>query len=327
MFPRFLFLLGALGLIAPACSDDAGDDDSSVTDDDDDDDGPGDDDDTSWDNPYEPPPDLAPLWGGTDISEAEECIQFALPAFALSVVQWPESLVQEYGSATCPQVEQSGPFDEHLTVYTGGCDAGGWAFEGSFSVLDTDAVSFHIFTYVADHFYVRPTDNAHEPDEVQDDEFFFHGMLTWSYTMEPAFGTLGVGLGMLDTDDPETAVLQEGFEAHLAEGTQASDPAWNHLYFKGWTETRLDADVNVEVNQDLYVSSAGYYTFSSSIIEIMSNADECLAEPLSGHWAINGLETIQFAPDGDTICDGRVPIYVNTGASGTPHDYYEEDIW
>lgn len=327
MVPRHLFLLSVLALIAPACSDDDGDDDSAVTDDDDDT-GAGDDDDTSWENPYEPPPDLAPMWEGASISEAEVCLTYALPGFSLSVVQRMESLVAEYGNATCPEVVESGPFDEHLTEYIGGCEADGWAFEGSFSVLDTDAVSFHIFTYVADQFYVRPADNAHEPGEIQDDEFFFQGMLTWSYTMEPAFGTLGVGLGAVDTDDPETAVQQEGFEAHLAEGTEVTDPAWYHLYFKGWTETRLDADVNVEINQDFYVSSAGYYTFTSSIIEIMSNAGECPVEPLSGHWAINGLETIQFAPDGAQICDGRVPIYVHEG-SGTsePAGYFDEDIW
>jgi len=326
MRPWILILLFAPALLGPGCSDDDGDDDSSVATDDDDT-GSDDDDDTSWDNPYEPPPDLAPLWEGRSIDEAVECLEFALPEFSLSVVQWMESLVLQHGNATCPQVEESGPFDEHLTEYTGGCETDDWAFEGSFSVLDTDAVSHHIYTYVADRFYVRPADNDHDPDAIQDDEFFFHGMLTWSYTMEPAFGTMGVGLGASDTDDPAVPVLQEGFEAHLAEGTQASDPAWNHLYFKGWTETRLDADVNVEINQDLYISSAGYYTFTSSIIEMMSNADECPAEPLSGHWAINGYETIQFAPDGDTICDGRVPIYVNTGASGTPHGYYDEDIW
>ncbi len=326
MHSRWMILLPILALIAPACSDEGDDDDSSVTDDDDTDPGD-DDDDTEWENPYEPPPDLAPMWEGTSITEAEECIQFALPGFTLSVIEWMESLVLQHGNATCPEVIESGPFDEHLTEYIGGCEADGWAFDGSFSVLDTDAVSYHIYTYVADQFYVRPADNAHEPGEVQDDEFFFHGMLTWSYTMEPAFGTLGVGLGAMDTDDPVTGVQQEGFEAHLAEGTTASDPAWNHIYVKGWTETRLDADTNIEINQDLYISSAGYYTFTSSIIEMMSNPDECPAEPLSGHWAINGLETIQFAPDGDTICDGNVPIYVNTGASGTPHGYYTEDIW
>ncbi len=328
MFPRLLFLLGALGLIAPACSDE-GDDDSSVTDDDDDDTGPGDDDDDTGDvNPYEPPPELAPQWGGTTVSEAEEMLLFAVPEFSLSVVQWMESLVQQYGNATCPEVIESGPFDEHLTEYVGGCESDGWAFDGSFSVLDTDAVSFHIYTYVADQFYVRPADNAHEPGEVQDDEFFFHGMLTFSYTMEPVFGTLGAGLGALDTDDPETPVQQEGFEAHLAQGTQSGDPTWNHLYFKGWTETRLDADTNIEINQDLYFSSAGYFTWTASIIELMSNSDECPVEPLNGHWAMNGAETTQFVPDGDSICDGRVPIYVGKGSgTGPPADYYDGDIW
>ena len=330
MRPWFLVLLSILALFAMGCPDDDGDDDDSAVSDDDDDTSTDDDDDTAWDNPYEPPLDLAPYWEFDvydPIGSAEDCMKFVTPGFSYSLVELMESLVAEHGNETCPVMEESGPYDEKLTTYTGGCETGGWAFDGSYSVLDTDAGSFHIYTFDADQFYVRPSDNDHESGDIQDDEYFFHGMLTWSYTMEDVFGTFGVGLGASDTDDPETDVLQEGFEAHYGDGSAPGDPSWSHVYVKGWTDTTINADGNVEHNQDQYVTSSGFWTFTSTGIDLTSNDQICEHEPLSGYLSINGYETILFAPDGEETCNGQVPVYGPHKYGSVVYGYYTGDIW
>ena len=325
-----LVLMSILALLALGCPGEEGDDDdSSATDDDDD---VADDDDTAGDDDvvYTPPPDLAPFfeWDPYDldaaIADGTTCLYFTLPDFGYSLVDLMDSLVAEYGNETCPEITQSGPPDEVLTTVMGGCDTNGWAFDGSYTMTDTDAGSFHIYTYDADQFYVRPVDNGHVAGEVQSDEYFFHGRMEWSYTFDDVFGTFGVGLGGLDTDDPETDVEQEGFEAYYADGSAPGDPSWSHVYYKGWSEAVLNAQQQVEYSHDFYISSEGFWTFTSVGITVISDVNQCSAEPLSGGLSITGAPwSILFAPDGETMCNGQVPIYGGTYLIG----YFSEDIW
>ncbi len=329
MRPWFLVLLSILALLALGCpNDDVVDDDSAADDDDDDDDNG--DDDTTEDAVYVPPPDLGPWfeWDPYDLDSAVEsgidCLQYALPSYPRSLIDLMESLVTDHENAICPDIQQSGPPDEVLTTVTGNCETDdGWAFNGSYTMKDTDAGSFHIYTYDVDQFYVRPADNDHEAGDIQDDEYFFHGHMEWTYNGDDVFGTFGMGLGGHDTEDPDTDE-SDGFEAHYADGAYPGTPAWNHVYIKGWSEAVLNADQQVEYSHDLYITSSGFWTFTSNAIALTSDESICGLEPISGAIGITATPlSIMFLPDGESSCDGNVTINGGSHAIGT----FTDSIW
>jgi hypothetical protein len=292
----------------------AGDDDDVAADDDDDDD---DDDDS-----YEPPPALGPdfEWDPDDLEGAlnlsVEALYYTVPGFTLSLVETMEDLTEQYSTEDCPTVEFSGPPDAVLKTVTGGCTAGEMEFAGAYSLLDEDAGSFHIYTWSAEQFYIRPADSGVDGrEDVEDDEYFFHGLVEWSYDGQNVLGTFGQGLGELDANT--------GFEAHYV-GLAPDVPEWNHVYLKGNSTARLNADQEVEYTHDLYVSSNGFYSFTSNAVTIVSDEQICTDEPLSGGITITGSPlTIMFMPDGETACDGTVNVMAGVEQIG----YYTEAIW
>ncbi len=315
-----MFSLCLAALLALGCPTDGDDDDSAGDDDDTADDD--DDDDIGDDDSYEPPPDLGPWfeWDPYDLDGAlnlsVEALYYTLPGFTLSLAETMEDLTEQYKTEDCPVVEFSGPPDAVLKTVTGGCTAGDMEFVGSYSLLDEDAGSFHIYTYTADVFFIRPAGSASTGRfEIEDDEYFFHGTVIWSYDGQGVLGTFGQGLGDLDVNG--------GFEAHYV-GLTDTVPSWNHVYIKGNSEAKLNASQDVEYTHDLYATSNGFYTFTSNAVTVVSNQGTCSAEPLSGGITITGSPlTIMFMPDGETACDGTVNVMAGVEQIG----YYSEDIW
>ncbi len=308
------------GLLALGCPTDDGDDDDSAGGDDDtaDDD---DDDDTGDDDSYEPPPDLGPWfeWDPYDLDGAlnlaVEALYYTLPGFTLSLVETMEELTEDYRSDECPVIEYSGPPDAVLKTVTGGCTVGDMEFVGSYTVLDEDAGSFHIYTYNADQYYIRPSASASTGLRIEDDEYFFHGEVIWTYDGQDVLGTFGQGLGELETLD--------GFEAHYV-GLAPSTPEWNHVFIKGLGNAKLNADQQVEYTHDLYATSNGFYSFTSNAVTVVSDEGLCNSEPLSGGITITGSPvTIMFMPDGETSCDGTVNVMAGVEQMG----YYTDSIW
>ena len=330
---RLWFLLSflCLALLAFGC-DDADDDDTAADDDDDDSD---DDDDNGDDDTvpteYTPPPEdgLGPWldWSEEETIEdartlTDAALKYALPGFTKGLLDTMESLTAEMGEEGCPEIAMSGPPDAVLTEYIGdGCEtAGGTTFLGRYSILEEDAGSFSIYTYTATLYYIRPPDSKQDVDS---DEYFFHGKVEWSFNGDPLIGTMGVGLGEMQiVTEEEDPMYEGGFEAHYV-GAAPSDPVWNHVYLRGFAEAELNAQQQIEYMHDIYVTSNGFYSFTCNSM-FTSDPDVCDEEPITGWLAVNGSPvSMNYWADGETACDGVLSVTYDIYDGGT----FSEDIF
>ena len=203
---------------------------------------------------------------------------------------------------------------------SGNCFAGNMEFCGSYTLTDTSIGNDHVYTWEVERFAVRPAGGNTSPD-LESDEYFFHGYVNWSYPFDSVLGTFGAGLGSMSAMDPISGTT--GFEAHNA-GTAPGPPSWSHVYVKGTSEAALNGQKQVEYSHDLYVTSDGFWTFTSFGVDLISDSNVCSTEPLSGGIGITGIPmSILFAPDGQSSCDGEVPIYGGAYQLG----YYSDPIW
>ncbi len=331
---RLWFLLSfmSLALLAFGC-DDGDDDDTSGDDDtaDDDDDSGDDDDDTSGTGTYTPPPEdgLGPWmdWSEEETIEdvrslTDEALKYALPGFTKGLIETMETLTADMGDDTCPAVAQSGPPDAVLTEYIGdGCTtADGTTFLGRYSILEEDAGSFSIYTWTATLYYIRPPESKQDVDS---DEYFFHGKIRWSFNGDDLIGTMKQGLGEMEIiSEDEEPMYEGGFEAHYV-GPSPTDPVWNHVYLRGFAYAELNASQEIEYMHDMYITSNGFYSFTCNAM-FTSDPDVCNDEPISGWLAVNGSPvSMNYWADGETACDGVLSVTYDVYDGGT----YSEDIF
>ncbi len=314
---RYLIVFMSIGILVTACKDeeDAADDDDVG-----DDDSAGDDD-TTEEDPYEVPENLAPWIEFTSLDHVGEAMLYTRPEFAMTLIDTMEALTADYGNEDCPTVHMSGPPDEVLTEVIGDCTAGSTQFVGGYSMLDIDAGSFHIYIWNADMYYIRPDAAKHT---VEDDEYFFHGRISYSFTDEDIIGTMDAGLGMLEYG--EWGNSESGFEAHYV-GPSPTEPVWNHVYMHGWVETGLTASQEVELASDMIVMSNGFGMFTCNSFGVYSLEDECDSEPLTGYYGVQGAIGIAFRFDGDESCNGGVPAYAVDGGGDSYVGDYPGSFW
>ncbi len=314
MRPWFLTMICLLSLVLWGCPSDSDDDDSSAGDDDAGDDDAGDDD-ISDDDAYTPPEDLGPWLPLKEWSQVDDALLYIMPMYSKGLVETMEDLTDQYKTGDCPDIQMSGPPDEILTEVIGGCMAGDTEFAGQYTMTEIDAGSYTIYVWEADNYYIRPAAKT----DVEDDEFFFHGRVYWSYNEDELVGSLGAGLGTV-----ELGVIGQtgtGIEAHYV-GAAPGTPVWNHVYLTGMSEVELDAYQQVARWHDLYVTSNGFGTFTSNALSMVSDEFACASEPLSGYLTITGTIQIMFQFDGETTCDGLVPVYaIDSGDEQYLGDY------
>ncbi len=317
---HYLFLLSLIGLLVAACT--GGDDDDAVDDDDAaDDDAADDDDDTSEEEPYEVPEELAPWIEFDSLDHVGEAMLYTRPEFSMTLIDTMEELTAEFGDENCPAIHMSGPPDEVLTEVIGDCTAGTTEFVGSYSMLDIDAGSFHIYIWNADRYHIRPDADR---QDVEDDEYFFHGRISYSFTGDDIIGTMDAGLGLLEYG--EWGDSETGFEAHYV-GPSPTEPVWNHVFLHGWVETGLTANQDVELASDMVVMSNGFGMFTNNSFGVFSLSDECDSEPLTGNYTVQGVIGVQFRFDGDTSCNGGVPVYSVDSGDETYVGDYNGSFW
>ncbi len=331
MRPWFLICACIAALVGLGCDGEGDDDDDSASTDDDDDSATDDDDD--FPDEYERPDEdgLGVAFDWTDEYKSngidgvrtlsDECLYYTLPSFTKSQLDLMVELTEQYGDGDCPTVTMSGPPDEVLTEVVGDCTTSdGTQFAGGYTMLDTDAGSFHIYTYDAYLYYIRPQGRQ----DVDSDEYFFHGVVSWSYNGDDLVGTMGVGLGELDIVAEDYADPQQGgWEAHYI-GAAPGFPEWNHTYIRGMSYAELTAQQEIDYMVDMYVTSNGFYTFTSSGM-FTSDPEECDREPLTGSQSVIGQPlSIIYVADGETSCNGTI----NVNAGGM-YDFgtFSDDIW
>jgi len=312
-------MLCLFSLILWGCPSDDADDDSSAADDDaSDDDGA--DDDVSDDDAYTPPEELGPWLPLKEWSQVEDALGYIQPHFASGLIETMMQLTDDYGDGNCPVETISGPPDEILTEVVGGCMAGDTEFAGQYTQTEIDAGSYKIFIWEADNYFIRPATRT----DVDDEEFFFHGRVYWSYNEDDLLGSLGAGLGTI-----EMGVIGEtgtGIEAHYV-GAAPGTPAWNHVYLTGMSEVEYDAYQQVTRWHDLYVTSNGFGTFTSNALLMVTDEFVCASEPLSGYLTITATIQIMFRFDGESACDGLVPVWAIDGGNESYLGDIAGDIW